>query len=437
MLTVPFLTDLDPQVAVKGSRDPLGVQTVWARLGRHVVGNLTTVSTSVRDFTTLMLGYYFAERVANEAPSDGDLAVFLRWEQLAAYARGGENGDWEFRGVERAKKNWPADGRGRVRLGADAASQILSNQKTYGLWGLYTVPSRSSGLVEGEPTRLTHAGRSLVERLYLPVWTKHGFRNADAVVARLAKARTDLDVHKADRSLLEATAKVLSKRLNVEEREIYRKHLLLGGPHDKTRGGQAVLARAMESTFDDGGWALSPSRIRHLAKQCRGVGELGAAVADRLERIRTAELLLAPSVALFGLILGSDGQSISEVAGMARRQWGASLRTVDIDETARLEGELVDATGAPETGRRWLKVARALASGDYEDAVRSLMEQNAFVMKVRAGAAPWVDVSNHVLRVRLRDDDVGGLPAKGELPTLWRHSYFVDSLRTMAVALRN
>ena len=38
MLTVPFLTDLDPQLAVKGSRDPLGVQTVWARLGRHRKG---------------------------------------------------------------------------------------------------------------------------------------------------------------------------------------------------------------------------------------------------------------------------------------------------------------------------------------------------------------------------------------------------------------
>lgn len=47
----------------------------------------------------------------------------------------------------------------------DSTAQILSNQKTYGLWGLYTVPARSSGLVEGEPTRLTHAGRSFVERV--------------------------------------------------------------------------------------------------------------------------------------------------------------------------------------------------------------------------------------------------------------------------------
>ncbi len=73
MLSVPFLTDLDPQAAVKGSRDPLGLQTIWARLGRHVVGNLTTVSTSVRGFTTVVLGYYFAERVANEAGGDCQL----------------------------------------------------------------------------------------------------------------------------------------------------------------------------------------------------------------------------------------------------------------------------------------------------------------------------------------------------------------------------
>src|ERR1044072_4136812 len=65
MLTTPFLTDLDSRAAVKGSRDPLGIQQIWTRMGRHVVGNLTTVSNSVRDFTTLLLGYYFAERIAD------------------------------------------------------------------------------------------------------------------------------------------------------------------------------------------------------------------------------------------------------------------------------------------------------------------------------------------------------------------------------------
>src|SRR5512140_701933 len=66
MLTTPFLTDLDSRAAIKGSRDPLGVQPIWARLGRHVVGNLTTVSNSVRDFTVLLLGYHFAQCVADD-----------------------------------------------------------------------------------------------------------------------------------------------------------------------------------------------------------------------------------------------------------------------------------------------------------------------------------------------------------------------------------
>src|ERR1043166_6975840 len=79
MLSIPFLTELDSRAAIKGSRDPLGVQPIGTRLGRHVVGNLTTVSNSVRDFTVTLLGYYFAERVAQETGFGDDLNVCPRW----------------------------------------------------------------------------------------------------------------------------------------------------------------------------------------------------------------------------------------------------------------------------------------------------------------------------------------------------------------------
>lgn len=103
-MTIPFLTDLDPRAAVKGSRDPLGIQQIWTRLGRHVVGNLTTVSNSVRDFTVLMLGYYFAEQLAQELGAGSELATFLKWEQLAAYSRAKINNDFSFRGTDRVKR---------------------------------------------------------------------------------------------------------------------------------------------------------------------------------------------------------------------------------------------------------------------------------------------------------------------------------------------
>src|SRR6266849_6388523 len=137
MIASPFLTDIDPQAAIKGSRDPLGIQPIWTRLGRHVVGNLTTVSNSIRDFTTLLLGYYFAERLADELGPGTELSTFLKWEQLAAYARTVGNNDTGFRGTERVQKQL-AEGHGsRVPLSQDRAYQILGNQKIYGLWGLY------------------------------------------------------------------------------------------------------------------------------------------------------------------------------------------------------------------------------------------------------------------------------------------------------------
>src|SRR4051812_42227652 len=167
MLDSPFLTELDSRAAVKGSRDPLGLQQIWTRFGRHVVGNLTTVSTSVRDFTTLLLGYYFANDLADESDSGSELHTFLKWEQLAAYARAAVNHDLVFRGTERVQRNLQ-EGK-RVTISAEQAHQILSNQKIYGLWGFSPVPARASGLLDGAPPRLTLPAMELVERHYLPI----------------------------------------------------------------------------------------------------------------------------------------------------------------------------------------------------------------------------------------------------------------------------
>lgn len=140
MLTLPFLTDLDSRAAIKGTRDALGIQQIWTRMGRHVVGNLSTVSSSTRDFTTTMLGYHFAEVIAKDDPGS-ELQTFLKWEQLVGYIRVHMNGDGALRGIDRVKKNLAKST--RVTLSAEAPFQLLSNQKIYGLWGLYSVPSRS------------------------------------------------------------------------------------------------------------------------------------------------------------------------------------------------------------------------------------------------------------------------------------------------------
>jgi hypothetical protein len=152
MLSQPFLTDLDTRAQVKGSVDPLGAMAIWARLGRRVVGNLSTVTTSVRDFKTLVLGFGLISDLRRKGGPDNDLdplAAFLRSEQLAAYTRA-SSGDWGFRGLRRVRSRM-AEGQ-VVPVSAERDCQILGNQKIYGLWGLFTVPS-------ADPYRpMTHGG---------------------------------------------------------------------------------------------------------------------------------------------------------------------------------------------------------------------------------------------------------------------------------------
>lgn len=430
MLTIPFLTDLDSRAAVKGSRDPLGIQQIWTRLGRHVVGNLTTVSNSLRDFTTLFLGYYFAARLADALGSGTELATFLKWEQLAAYARGVVNDDWAFRGTERARKNLSASP--RVTLSDEATAQILGNQKIYGLWGLYTVPGRASGLIDSEHPRLTPPALEFVERFYLPQLEAGAGKDGRRIVELLRGRSTRIDVRGNEAPVIKAVGAVLRPRVAPAEREFYRRHLLHGGPQDETAGRQQQLAEILGPTLGAGDFAWSPAMVGSLAKNARARGGEWHALADRLERIRTSETVLAPVSALFTHLLGLDGKPVEFAAKRLTDAWGPLARTIDPQAFGILRGELaaIDASSAD----RWVGVANALAAGDYAGLTRLVLEQNKAVMADRGGA-PWIESRQDVLHVRFREEQ-GRLPKRAEIPSLWRFSYFLDSLRSIASALR-
>jgi hypothetical protein len=432
MLSGPFLTEVDSRATVKGSRDPLGVQPIWTRLGRHVVGNLTTVSNSVCDFSTLLLGYYFTEQVAAEVGPGLELATFLKWEQLAAYARGAVNEDWIFRGTERVRKALSDDS--RVTLSADKAYQILGNQKIYGLWGLYTVPARASGLLEGDPPRLTPVAREFTERYWLKLLAEEGFRDGRRIVELLVQPQVRIDVRGTHASLLRAVARLLPRRLRVREREFYRFHLLHGGPQEETQGLQQRLSLLLERTLSQSDFAWSPPAVAALAREARAKGEDWHPLAWRLERIRVCEALLAPMTMLFVYLLGLDGKSLGEAVQRLREAWGPSgPRTLDLEAIRELRAEMGE--GAKEVGDRWVAIAEAAAQGEYAALIEALCDQNRWVMAARGGAAPWLEKREGRLHVRFRDER-GELPQREELPMLWRYSYFLDSLRAVAYTLK-
>lgn len=224
-----------------------------------MVGNLSTVSSSVRDFTILILGYYFAEKVAEVAGPGTELATFLKWEQLAAYSRAQENHDTSFRGTERVQRNLKE---GNIILSADTSHQILSNQKAYGIWGLYSWPGRASGLLEGQPAVLTLPARELVERVYLDALTQAGVSDGKRIIEILCADRTKLEPHRqSDKRLLEAVAGLLKDEVSPAEREFYRDHLLYGGENDSTERRQRQLAALIEPRLVDGMFAWTPAMV--------------------------------------------------------------------------------------------------------------------------------------------------------------------------------
>ena len=393
-----FFTEIDPRAAVKGSRDPLGAQAVWAGLGRELIGNLTTVTSSVRNFTTLLVGLHLAERVAENHADRSPEQAFLVWEQLAGYTR---HLFHDTRSLLGYRKVAARTQRGEATLSATSAGQILANQKAYGLWGLYTSAARSSGLVaHGTPARLTDAGRRLATQHHLPALAEGWGRDAKDLVALLGRDGTHLRIRRSD-SRLKALATMLDPALAPTEKDAYRTHLVDGGPDDASGGRQHRLAAAMcaARTHD--------ARVLHAAAE--------ADVAMRLVRITAAESVLAPAAALFGYLLTQDDRRLSQVALDVRHSWGDQL-----DSVQRTAAEVLDGT--------WSEIAQSLAAGEYETSLRLLLRHNRDVMAERGGSAAWATADEDgTLRVRFRDDSAD-LPDGDEVRTLWRNPYFLPSL---------
>jgi hypothetical protein len=160
----------------------------------------------------------------------------------------------------------------RIYLSDDRSHQILGNQKIYGLWGLYTVPARASGLVDGDPPRLTPPATEFVESTYVPILEEGAGRDAKRIRDALRQKLCRMDVRNGEAKLVQSVGKVLKRRLIAREREFFRSHLLYGGPQDATGGRQQQLAELLTDTLMDADFTWSPAAVGQLAKSAKSIG---------------------------------------------------------------------------------------------------------------------------------------------------------------------
>jgi hypothetical protein len=426
---MPFLTLLDPRAKIKGSRDPLGFQPIWTRLGRQVIQNLTTVTTSVRGFTTLLLGLYFAGQAVEQRKADeaNFPDLFLKFEQLAAYSRvagkngaaAGQDGESEILGIRRVKRNLQ-ENRAGVRISAHQDHQILSNQRTYGLWGLYTVAARNSQLIEPGRPRLTPLARDFVEAEYLP-----RLRPVEQSIFSFLDRDQVFEPHHKHASLGANLAKLLGPHLTPVEITFYTKYLLFSGDENSLQ--RRLWERIQSVNLAD---PFSMPELKEVIKGCQVVRD--EALMLRLEHIRQVECVIAPAGQLFGFLLSRDSQSLDQIIREVKGEWGAGLSHLDPTGFARALAAITDLN--PETRTRLATMAQTLHSGQYDEVLKLLLAQNEVVMQER-GSNAWVTVKNQLLNVRLREEEED-LSAGSALPDLWVNTYFINSLKLIGDQLQ-
>ena len=419
---MPFLTELDERAEVKGSRDPLGLVPIWSKFGRDVVGNLTTVTGSVRGFTTLLLGLELADMLRDRLRSDAlpPIETFLRFEQLAGYARYKCHHDTQVRGNRRiaARINNGA----RIRISAESRDQILSNQKIYGLWGLFTVPARSSGLLESGASRLTSEARGFLERQYFSMLgNAHG---VNQLLKLLARVSFDLQPNGRDVELLEKIERIHSRQLRAQERDFYRQHLAWGGKGDTTRGKQRALAEILcgINTHEFGF-----PEFRLVQKKARNGNQ---ALFVSLEKIDRLERLIAPAALLFGFLQNRDRQSTSLVAKQIAETWQRPLH-INLTGIRELQTEISATLQSAPEAQLWMDLSEAFASAEYMRVIELLVAINTSVMQRRHGAASWIVIEGGKLKVHLADERAELLPVN-EAENYWRSTYFINSLWRIA-----
>ncbi|MDI1478731.1 hypothetical protein [Polyangium sp. y55x31] len=430
-----FFTKIDDRAKVKGSRDPLGIEPIWSAFGREVVGNLTTVTTSLRGFTTLVLGMYFVDRLVERGRvSEGArLSLFLRAEQLAAYSRhaaGQEGLRGELRGIERVKDRLASGG--SVKISADPAHQILSDQRTYGLWGLYSQAARKSGIFDTYAQKLTPDATDFVELFH--AGKLRGFRKEIEDLIGKKEAAT-FDPYNKHRACAATLARQLAPKVEQEERDYYMKTLVEGGEGmpPVVRARQSELWETMAEVYDSkrvpwNSW-FGMKDLRELEHRAEKAGR--GALAERLSYIRDVEPLLGAVARLFGYLMRCGGRSVKAVAKDVEDTWGKGLVHLEPEALPRGAIMIFDHAASDKARGRIVDAGSAMQAGKYSDAIRLVLEQNEAVMNARGGAAPWVKIDRGKLDVRFRGDDWPSLPSRSEMPDLWTNSYFLNSLKAI------
>lgn len=400
-----FLSLLDDRAKPKGSRDPLGFELVWSHFGRNVIGNLTTITSSMDNFAVALLGFFWANQLAaNENEGDRHKKTreaFLRYEQLTGYIRYlGEAGD--IMGITRVQKRIQDDSF-KLTLGLSAEQQILSDQASYGLWGLYSTAARDTGLVEGNNRSLTPLGISITE----------------AILKQLGDVANELFTlmlsnRVLDRRTLERNAPVFMRAIHHESVQKPLLDALMSGSDPK--GVQYEL------------WEITKTLFKGKSTKFESIADFvsdvlrkhpGPELTKALHEIMDIERLLVATNNIFHYCRRKDGEHFDSLLKTLDGRYNYTFLPKTLpDCDLQRRGELQS-------------ILEAFQQNDIRRVVSEILLLNKAVMQQRSGA-PWVELeAGDTFRVKVKSEKAE-LRKQEELEQAWDYDYFIGSFVRIA-----
>jgi hypothetical protein len=397
-----FLSLLDDREKPKGSRDPLGFEMVWTHYGRQVIGNLTTITSSLTNFAVALLGFKWANEMSAHLPEHVRHAdvreAFLRYEQLAGYLRylAGDEGIMGITRISRRMDN----PRERISFGLEPEQQLLSDQASYGLWGLYSSAMRDTQLVVGDNRLPTAQGLEIAAQIERRL-------DRDAMIKLLKSKR------KVSRDDLISFAKPFRSAIGQKRVRDQLLHALMNGnPHKLI---QQEMWRVTQSLAATNTKIIGIEGFIRQVKRKTREPEL----KRRLTEIEQVERLLVASNNIFHYCRRKDGTSVKSILSelSSRYNYEHLPEAMDFSQIPR--------------GDRLGAILESLRGGKTATALSQILELNRVVMEQRGGA-PWVEIEQgDSLRVRVQSE-LAELRSQPQLQQDWDYDYFIESFMRIA-----
>lgn len=432
-----FLTALAPEARIKGSRDPLGLLPLWARVGRRGIGNVTTVSGDLRGWTQLLVAIGLARTYGADQGAEGITEAFFGAEQLIAHARVWTNEidpehaspveTNDVRGVSRARVLLRKAIAERVPVMLDhkwAEWRLLGNQRSAGVWGQIGASARASGLVHKRDVALVRDGLRLWEEVYHP-----RLRPFAAVLSRLLRRGSPFRPDGEHRELARVVSGLHATDLTPEESRVYRS-AVLDGAH--VEGGPPIQAALVNAWLERGGLDQDLDRpaLQAFARDqvSRGRGQLAAWLME----IYQIEAVLGPIERLFSCLLRQPKVPINEIVTAVGARWPDPISHLSAADALLKEVSLSTYREIAHY-EALLRIRDALAAGDWQAAVQGVLTLNAWVMH-RRGGGPWIWQEGDKLVRGLGDGE--DLPEPADRERALVHNYYLSPMRRLILAWR-